>query len=88
MTTEEILKKYNVYSRDLEIDLLRYFDNLRRELIKSLEGKSISDRITGINKKLFKKYSRSDVIATASERLQKGDLVKIENGIASKIIKD
>lgn len=33
MSVEDILKKYNVYSLDLEIELLRHFDDLRKDIL-------------------------------------------------------
>ena len=36
-TIEEILKKHNVYSQDLELHLLRYFDKLRLEMLESIK---------------------------------------------------
>lgn len=36
-TIESILKKHNVYTPDLELDLLRYFASRRDEFVKEVE---------------------------------------------------
>lgn len=38
MSVEEILKKHGVYTRDLEIDLLRHFVDLRNEILQSVKN--------------------------------------------------
>lgn len=38
MSVEEILKKHGVYTRDLEIDLLRHFVDLRNEILQSAKN--------------------------------------------------
>lgn len=38
MSVEEILKKHGVYTRDLEIDLLRHFVDLRNEILQGAKN--------------------------------------------------
>lgn len=38
MSVEDILKKYNVYSLDLEIELLRHFDDLRKDILHEMSN--------------------------------------------------
>lgn len=37
-SVEEILKKHGVYTRDLEIDLLRHFVDLRNEILQGVKN--------------------------------------------------